>query len=334
MCLQVEDKMSFYSGKNVLITGAAGITGQSAIKRLLDEGAFIRASVFNKKKLTISHKNLEVVHYDLMDYQQCQEVIKDIDICLNFASFNKGARGHSDPNNYLDYVRFNLNLCINMFDVAVRAKIDRFGFVGSSTMYPDVSYPVKEEEAYESKPHESYRGVGWLKRYCEQVIEYYQSISDVKFAITRTSSIYGPHDSFDENGHVIPMLIKKAESKMNPFEIWGDGTQMRDFIYADDVVDGLLTVLEKSPNARAYNIAAGEGTSVIDLVKMITEKYGYEPQLNFDLSKPVMIPTRLIDTSRAKNELNWHPKHTLSEGLSKTIDWYNDNKELYSNELN
>jgi GDP-L-fucose synthase len=98
------------------------------------------------------------------------------------------------------------------------------------------------------------------------------------------------------------------------------------------VVDGLLTVLEKSPNARAYNIAAGDGTSVIDLVKMITEKYGYQPKLKFDLSKPVMIPKRLIDISRAKNELNWHPKHTLSEGLSKTIDWYNDNKELYSNE--
>lgn len=321
--------MSFYSGKNVLITGAAGITGQAAVKRLLDEGAFVRASVFKNKKFNIQHKNLEVVSYDLMDHTQCLECIRDMDICLNFAAFIKGAQGHSDPNNFLDYVRYNLNLSINMFDAAVRTKIDRFGFIGSSTMYPDVSYPVNEDEAYDSVPHQAYRGVGWLKRYCEQVIQYYQSISPVKFALTRTTSIYGPNDSFSDSGHVIPMLIKKAESRMNPFEIWGDGSQVRDFIYVDDVVDGLLTVLEKSPTARPYNIAYGKGTSVSELVREITDIYGYSPEFKYDLSKPTMIPIRLVDTTRAKNELGWESQISLREGLTKTIDWYNNNKHLY-----
>ena len=121
--------MSFYNGKNVLITGAAGITGQSAVNRLLDEGAYVRACIFNNKKFSIEHKNLEIVKYDLMDYQQCLESVKDMDICLNFAAFIKGAKGHSDPNNYLDYIRFNLNLSINMFDAAIRNNIDRFGLL-------------------------------------------------------------------------------------------------------------------------------------------------------------------------------------------------------------
>jgi GDP-L-fucose synthase len=125
------------------------------------------------------------------------------------------------------------------------------------------------------------------------------------------------------------MLIKKAESKMNPFEVWGDGSQIRDFIYVEDVVDGLLTVLEKAPTARPYNIAYGKGTSVVELVKTITSIYGYDPELKFDLSKPTMIPVRLVDTSRVKDELGWESKFTLQEGLTKTIDWYNNNKHLY-----
>lgn len=322
--------MSYYSGKNILITGAAGIAGQSAVKRLLDEGAFVRASVYKNKKFNIEHKNLEVIKYDFMEHDQCMQAIKDMDICLNFAAYIKGSKGHSDPNNFLDYVRYNLNLSINMFDVAVKSKIDRFGFVGSSTMYPDVSHPVSEDEGFDGEPHVAYRGVGWLKRYCEQVIQYYQSISNVKFAVTRTSSIYGPNDKFDENGHVIPMLINKAESRMNPFEVWGDGTQIRDYVYVDDVVDGLLTVLEKSPNARPYNICYGKGTTVNELVSLITKNYGYEPDIKYDLSKPTMIPTRLLDGSRAKAELGWQSKISLQDGIKKTIDWYNNNKHMYA----
>lgn len=116
---------------------------------------------------------------------------------------------------------------------------------------------------------------------------------------------------------------------MNPFEIWGDGSQVRDFIYVDDVVDGLLTVLEKSPTARPYNIAYGKGTSVSELVEEITNIYGYSPEFKYDLSKPTMIPTRLVDTTRAKTELGWQSQVSLREGLTKTIDWYNNNKHLY-----
>ncbi len=249
-----------------------------------------------------------------------------MDICFNFVAFIKGAKGQTESKNTLDLVRNNLFPSINMFDAAVRSNLDRFGFIGSSTMYPDVSYAVKEDEAYDSNPHRLYRGVGWMKRYSEKVIEYYNSISNTKFGIVRTTAIYGPHYSFNDDGHVIPQLILKADSKMNPFEIWGDGNQVRDFIYVDDVVDGLMTVVEKNPTARPYNLATGKGTTVTELVQTITDIYGYSPKFNYDTSKPTMIPTRLVDVSRIKNELNWHAKTNLRTGLEKTISWYKENK--------
>jgi len=318
--------MSFYNKKNVLVTGAAGITGHSAVKRLLDDGANVRAAVYSNRKLNIKHPNLEVIQCDLMKHEDCMSVLKDMDICFNFVAFIKGAKGQSDSKNSLDLVKNNLFPSINMFDAAVRSKLDRFGFVGSSTMYPDVSYAVNEDEAYNSEPHKLYRGVGWMKRYSEKVIEYYNSISTTKFGMIRTTAIYGPNDAFNDNGHVIPQLILKADSYMNPFEVWGDGNQIRDFIYVDDVVDGLMTVVEKNPNATPYNVATGKGTSVKELVETITDIYGYSPEFKYDTTKPTMIPIRLVDVSRIKNELGWQSKYSLRDGLENTINWHKNNK--------
>lgn len=319
--------MSFYKGKNVLVTGAAGITGHAAVKRLLADGANVRATVYQNRSLNIeNHPNLEIVQCDLMKHEDCMRVLEGIDVCFNFVAFIRGAKGQTEYSNALDLVRNNLFTSINMIDAAVRSKLDRFGFVGSSTMYPDVSHPVNEDEAFDSNPHKLYRGVGWMKRYVEKVIEYYQDISDTKFGMVRTTAIYGPHDAFNENGHAIPQLIMKADSGMNPFEVWGDGSQMRDFIYVDDVVDAVMTVVEKAPTGRPYNAATGHGTTVTELVETITDIYGYSPEFNYDVTKPTMIPIRLVDVSRIKDELGWEAKHDLRTGLEKTIDWYKNNK--------
>ena len=97
-------------------------------------------------------------------------------------------------------------------------------------------------------------------------------------------------------------------------------------MYVDDVVDGLLCVLEKNPNAVPYNVATGEGTTITELVKTITNIYDYEPEFNYDTTKPIMIHKRLLDVSKINNDLGWSASHNLKSGLQKTIDWYRDNK--------
>jgi GDP-L-fucose synthase len=320
--------MGFYTGKNVLVTGAAGITGHAAVKRLLNEGANVRATVYSNRGLKIEpHPNLEVIKCDLMKHEDCMMVLKDIDVVFNFVAFIRGAKGQTEYGNALDLVRNNLFTSINMIDADVRSKTPLFGFIGSSTMYPDVSHPVNEDEAYSDEPHKLYRGVGWMKRYVEQVIRYYQDISETKFGVVRTTAIYGPHDAFNENGHAIPQLILKADTGMNPFEVWGDGTQTRDFIYVDDVVDAVMTVVEKAPTGRPYNASTGKGTTVTELVETITDIYGYKPEFSYDVTKPTMIPVRLVDVSRIKNEVGWEAKTSLREGLEKTIEWYKNNRQ-------
>ena len=313
-----------YNNKNVLVTGAAGISGHSMVKRLLDEGSYVRATVYKTRKLNLpKHKNLEIIKADLNSHNKCLDITENMDVVFNFVAFIFGVKGQVE--NQVDLVRNNVVPTINMLDACVKSKVDKVGFIGSSTMYPDVDYPVKEEEGFVGNPHPAYFGVAWMKRYAEIVCNHFNNITDTKFSIIRTTAMYGPHDNFNDRGHVIPQLIMKADSGMNPFEIWGDGSQVRDFTYVDDVIDALLLVTEKS-NGTPYNVATGVPTNVTELVEIITDIYGYKPKFKYDLTKPTMVSKRVVDVTKIYEELNWKTKHTLRGGLKKTIEWYKENK--------
>ena len=314
-----------YNNKNVLVTGAAGITGHAMVKRLLDEGSYVRATVYKTRKLNLpKHKNLEIIKADLNSHNKCLDITENMDVVFNFVAFIFGVKGQVE--NQVDLVRNNVVPTINMLDACVKSKVDKVGFIGSSTMYPDVDYPVKEEEGFVGNPHPAYFGVAWMKRYAEIVCNHFNNITDTKFSIIRTTAMYGPHDNFNDRGHVIPQLIMKANDGMDPFDIWGDGNQIRDFTYVDDVIDALLLVTKKS-NGRAYNVATGIPTTVTELVETITDIYGYKPEFKYDLTKPIMVSKRVVDVSKIYEELNWKTKHTLREGLEKTIGWYKETRK-------
>lgn len=320
-------KVTYFTGKNVLVTGGAGICGKAAIKRLLSEGAFVRATQFTSRKININHRNLEVVTCDLMNYEDCQRIVKDIDVVLNFVAYIRGAKNQTA--NPMELVRNNLIPSVNMIEASCKEKVKVFGFVGSSTMYPDVSYPVFEYEAFDNEPAKVYTGVGWMKRYCEKMCMYYHSISSTKFAMIRTTAIYGPEDTFDpERCHVIPDLIIKASKKLSPFEIWGNGEQLRDFVYVDDVIDGLFKTIDIHPNADPINIATGDATSIKTLAKTITDEFNYDPEFIFNTSKPTMIPIRLVSVKKANDILNWKANTNLKNGIKQTVQWFKQNIQL------
>lgn len=316
--------MSIFDNKTVLITGAAGICGHAAIKRLLQNDTVkIRATVFNTRKIQFDHPNLEIVRVDLTSYEDCQRCVKGVDIVLNFAAFISGAKGQMEYK--VDLVRRNIVPTVNMMDAAVKEGVEYFGFIGSSTMYPGVDYPVEEQELFDLEPFPAYAGVGWMKRYSQKVIELFQSVSNTKFGVVIPSAIYGPYDNFNEKGHVIPQLIMKSSVKMNPFEVWGDGKQVRQFIYVDDLIDALFYVLENDPSGSPYNVRTGGSITITELAEKINEICNHDPEYNYDVTKPTMILKRQVNIDKI-TKLGWRPKNSLEDGLRKTIAWYEENK--------
>jgi len=309
----------FYKGKNVLVTGGTGFVGTNFVEELLRRGAKVRVSV-HERPLKIGGGQVEEIHADLRISEDCLKVMEGIDCVCHLA----GPVTNAALDAPIDHIVANLILCSRVLQGAWKQNVDRVVIFSSHTGYPPFDHPVKEEEYWKGDPHEFYFGYGWMRRYLERIGEFTASKSKTKVAIVRPSAPYGIWDNFDlKTCHVIPALIKKAVERQDPYEVWGSGEEVRDFLYVKDFVNGCLSLLEKHPSADPVNIAYGKPIKIKEVVRIILKAANYEgANIKFDPSKPTAIPVRMIDTSKAKRLLNFEPKFTLEEGLTETVKWY------------
>ena len=122
---------------------------------------------------------------------------------------------------------------------------------------------------------------------------------------------------------MLAALVRRVIERQQPMEVWGTGEDIRDLIYIDDFLDGMLLAFEKTEQHLAINIASGEGHSVKEVLQTILEVDGYrEADVRFDPTKPSTIPVRLMDARLAESMLGFKTTTSLREGLGKTIDWY------------
>lgn len=313
---------SFYNGKNVLIAGGAGMTGQSLLRKLLDQGAHVRATQYQSRKIEITHKNLEIVKCNLLDPEQANPLFKDMDIVFLCAAKVGAAKAIiEDPSGLLMY---NLELHSKLMYQAVKAKVDRVAFLSSSYVYPHTGGPNVESEGFQGDPWKPLNyGLGWIKRYLETLSKHFHMTSNTHFAIVRPTAIYGPYDKYDLiEGHMIPANIVKAVNRQDPFEVWGTGDDIRSQTYVDDLIDGWMLTTEKYAVAEALNICHKDPSTVKGVIKIILEHLNFTPKVIYNSTKPSVIPYKVSDPSKAKELLKWEARTSLKEGLGKTIDWY------------
>ncbi|MDP3921269.1 MAG: NAD-dependent epimerase/dehydratase family protein [Candidatus Omnitrophota bacterium] len=314
----------FYKGKNVLVAGGGGLVGQSLVTKLLDQGAHVRATQYRHRKIAACHKNLEIVSCDLRNQDEARDVFKDMDIAFLAAARVRGAKQLQE--NPADLILDYLDLHAKLITLAAASKVGRCSFISSCYIYPDTGKPNRESEGFEGDPWiPTNYGIGWTTRYLETLCRYSHMTTKTDYGIVRPNAYYGPHDNFDpEHCHVVPALIVKATQKMNPFEVWGDGEQIRCFTYVDDLVDGILLNLEKNATCDPVNICTEKTNNVKDIVALILDILKLNVEVCYAPDKPSTIPYRVSDASKAKKILGWEARTSLREGLKKTIEWYQE----------
>ena len=170
---------------------------------------------------------------------------------------------------------------------------------------------------------------GWEKLMSEMQLNAFKKQYGLKGCPVRFVTAYGPREN---ETHAIIALIYKAIEKMNPYQIWGDGNQERDFTYVEDIVDGTILAAEKISDGTPVNLGTGDRYKMIDVVNMIFKILGWKPdKIEFDTSKPVGALSRALDNERASNLLGWSPRFNLEDGLRKTIDWYKTSHKIEGN---
>ncbi len=312
----------FFKNKKVLVAGSTGFIGTNLSEKLILLGADVRGTVYKKSPKQLN-RAIEYIECDLTLFEDCLRVTKNIDYVFMAAANSSGASVMK--NTPLVHLTPNVVMNTYMLAASLENNITKFCFISSNTVYPQLDYPVKEEDAgYEF--FDKYYIVGWMKRFSEIMCGMYSNNieNSLNTLIVRPGNLYGPFDKYTfKESKVIAALIRRAVEKEDPFTVWGNGMDMKDFLFIDDFVEGLLMSFANKENLGIVNIAFGRSVILKDVINLVLELSGYKnPNVEFDLSKPAMIPSRYIDISKVKATIGWEPKTSLRDGIDTTIKWY------------
>jgi GDP-L-fucose synthase len=149
-------------------------------------------------------------------------------------------------------------------------------------------------------------------------------------------NLYGPADNFDlQTSHVIPAIIRKCveakEQGLREIVLWGDGSPTREFLYVDDAAEGILLAMEQYDQEEPVNLGSGVEIAIKDLAVLIAAEVGYLGKITWDVTKPNGQPRRCLDVNRAKKYFGFEARTSLQTGISKTIQWFLQNRQRQVN---
>jgi GDP-L-fucose synthase len=303
-----------------------GFVGTNLAARLVAMGAKVRG-VSRRRPLGPAHAGVEHLRADLTDAEDCRRAIEGMDFVFMCAASTSGAAViTSTP---LAHVTPNVVMNAQMLDAAHAAGVEKLLFVSSCAAYPATDHPAAEDEMFAGDPPDVYFAAAWMKRYAELLCATYATRlrQPMPTVVVRPSNAYGPHDKFEfETSHVTAALIRRVVERHRPIEVWGTGDDVRDLIYIDDLVDGMIAAFEHDAPHLVVNLASGRARSVREILAALLDVDDYrDADVRYDASKPRTVPARLVDTSYAKRELGFEARTELPEGLRRTVRWYREN---------
>ena len=326
--------MYHMSWKNipVLVTGGASFIGSHLVDELIKYGAHVRIvdNLSSGKKENIqehlSHHNIEFIKGDLLSSAVVKRAVAGMSHVFHLAALH-GGRGYVDTHQAACVK--NVLLDTLLIDTAYHAGVKQFTFASSGCVYPNYLQGDIHKKLYLSEdmigpPYEPDNMYGWAKLTTEKALEAYHKDYGMSSVSCRFFTVYG--DRGVEN-HAVIAMIARAFIHQDPFEIWGDGKQLRNWTHVDDIVAGMLAAAEKIHNGKAINLGTTERIRVMDAAKIICTRMGYTPKFVFLPHMPTGPQNRICDNSRAKEILGWSPKVVFADGVKKTIDWYITHKK-------
>lgn len=301
-------------GARVVVTGGSGFLG-SHVTRLLQER---EADVFVPRRKD----------YDLTEQADTRQLMRDAEpeVVIHLAAEVGGiGANRANPGRYF-YA--NAAMGLNVIEESRRSGVRKVVQVGTVCSYPKFTpVPFHEDDLWNGYPEETNAPYGIAKKSLLVMLQAYRTQYGLNGIYLLPVNLYGPGDNFDlETSHVIPALIRKfveARDRSEPFvEVWGTGSASREFLYVEDAAEAIVLATERYDDPDPVNVGAGREVLIRDLVSMIKDLTGFDGNVVYDRSKPDGQPRRMLDTSRARERFGFVARTDLTDGLRKTIEWW------------
>jgi dTDP-glucose 4,6-dehydratase len=313
----------------LLVTGGAGFIGSAFVRRALTEGRASRVAVLDKLTYAGNLENLEPVAHradyrfiqgDICDASVVEQAFREEapDAVVHFAAESHVDRSIHSP---APVIETNFNGTFTLLEAARRQNIPRFVHVSTDEVYGSIEAPHEADESYPLRASSPYSA---SKAGSDLLALSYYTTYKLNVTVTRASNNYGPYQ-FPEK--LIPLMISNAlEDK--PLPVYGDGQQVRDWLYVEDHCRAIFAVLEKGRAGEVYNIGGSCSLANLEVVKKILKA----------TEKPESLITRVADrpghdrryaltNDKLTRETGWQPQMDFEQGLEATVKWYRDRQD-------
>lgn len=316
-----------WNGVHVLVTGGASFIGSTLVDELVRRGGKVRvvdnlsSGRFENIETHVREGRVQFVEADLLDPGVAEKAVRSAEIAFHLAA-DHGGRGYVDL--HQSACSGNLALDGIFFRACRKAGVDKVVYASSGCVYPNFLQTKPEEILYLSEdkagpPYDADNLYGWAKLMAEMTLQAYYRDYGMKSVSCRYFTVYGERG---HENHAVIAMIARAFIKQDPFVVWGNGQQIRNWTYVRDIVSGTIRAAEVIDDGSAVNLGTMERTRVIDAVRDVMCYTGHQAPIEFHPEMPTGPMNRVADNRLARERLGWEPQMKFLDGLRKTIDWY------------
>ena len=320
------------NGKRILVTGGASFIGSHLTDALVDKGAKVRVvDNLSSGRLAniqshIESGQVDFVEADLTEPGIAQKVVDGTQIVFHLAA-DHGGRGYVD----LHQAACTTNLALDgmLFRACHELGVEKVVYASSGCVYPnhlqtDPGEMLYLQEDMVGPPFDADNMYGWAKLMGEMTLQSFHQDWGLKSASCRYFTVYGERG---HENHAVIAMVARAFIAQDPYVVWGNGEQIRNWTHVDDIVSGTILAAEKIDDGTAINLGTMERTRVIDAVQEVLSYTGHDAKIELHPEVPTGPMNRVADNALASRLLEWSPQVNFVDGLHRTIEWYFSTKD-------
>ena len=320
------------NGKRILVTGGASFIGSHLTDALVDKGAKVRVvDNLSSGRLAniqshIESGQVDFVEADLTEPGIAQKVVDGTQVVFHLAA-DHGGRGYVD----LHQAACTTNLALDgmLFRACHELGVEKVVYASSGCVYPnhlqtDPGEILYLQEDMVGPPFDADNMYGWAKLMGEMTLQSFHQDWGLKSSSCLYFTVYGERG---HENHAVIAMVARAFIAQDPYVVWGNGEQIRNWTHVDDIVSGTILAAEKIDDGTAINLGTMERTRVIDAVQEVLSYTGHDAKIELHPEMPTGPMNRVADNALASRLLEWSPQVNFVDGLHRTIEWYFSTKD-------